>query len=138
MERDFSAMLAVLLDAEIPEEEAVTLAASCTDNAVFIDRAARIVEQLRQGATLTETIRFVDDTGEFRWRLENAAHGRGGFMEALTGWHEALEAKAYQLEQAASQTITTGLVLVNGCIVGLIAAAVFQALTAVVWNLTLW
>ena len=59
-------------------------------------------------------------------------------MKALAGWHEALEAKAYQLEQTASQTITTGLVILNGCLVGLIAVSVFQALTSVVWGFTLW
>jgi type II secretory pathway component PulF len=138
LERDFSVMLALLLDAEVPEEQAVTLAARSTDNGVFIRRGAQVVQQLHDGVTLTEAMRLIDDTGEFRWRLENAAHGRGGFMNALAGWHEALEAKAYQLEQAASQVITTGLVIVNGCAVGLIAVGMFQVLTSVVWNLALW
>ena len=65
------------------------------------------MERLREGVALTEAVQAIDDTGEFRWRLTNAAYGRGGFMAALSGWHEALDAKAYQLEQAASQVITT-------------------------------
>ena len=40
LQRDFSAMLAILLDAEVPEEQAVTLAAQSTDNSVFIRRCA--------------------------------------------------------------------------------------------------
>ena len=49
-----------------------------------------------------------------------------------------LDAKAYQSEQVASQTLTTGLIVLNGCIVALIAIGVFQALTSVVWELSLW
>jgi type II secretory pathway component PulF len=138
LERDFSAMLALLLDAEVPEQQAVALAAQSTDNGVFIRRGAQVVQRLREGVAFTEAVQMFDDTGEFRWRLTNAAHGHGGFMMALTGWHEALEAKAYQLEQTASQVITTGLVIINGCVVGLIAVGMFQALTSVVWGLALW
>jgi general secretion pathway protein F len=138
LERDFSAMLAILLDAEVPEEQAVTLAAQSTDNRIFIRCSGRVVQRLREGVPLTEAVQAFDETGEFRWRLTNAAHGRGGFMAALAGWHEALDAKAYQLEQAASQVITTSLVILNGCIVGLIAVGVFQALTSVVWEMALW
>jgi type IV pilus assembly protein PilC len=138
LERDFSAMLALLLDADVPEEQAVTLAAQSTDNKVFIDRGVRMVQQLHDGVPLTDAIQALDDTGEFRWRLANAAHGRGGFMTALSGWHDMLDAKAYQSEQVASQTITTGLIVLNGCIVALIAIGVFQALTSIVWELSLW
>jgi type II secretory pathway component PulF len=138
LQRDFSAMLAILLDAEVPEEQAVTLAAQSTDNRVFIRRGERVAQRLREGVPLTEAVQAIDDTGEFRWRLTNAAYGRSGFMAALTGWHDALDAKAYQLEQAASQVITTGLVIVNGCIVGLIAIGLFSALTSIMWEGTLW
>ena len=138
LERDFAAMLAILLDTEVPEEQAVTLAAQSTDNRVFIRRGERLAQQLREGVALTEAVQAIDDTGEFRWRLTNAAHGHSGFMAALSGWHDALDAKAYQLEQAASQVITTGLVIVNGCIVGLIAAGVFQVLTSITREAALW
>ena len=138
LERDFSAMLAILLDAEVPEEQAVTLAAQSTDNLVFIRRGEQLAQRLREGVALTEAVQVIDDTGEFRWRLTNAAHGRGGFMAALSGWHDALDAKAYQLEQATSQVITTGLVIVNGCVVGLIAIGLFQALTSIAWEAALW
>ena len=138
MERDFTALLALLLDAEVPEEQAVTLAAQGTDNVVLVRRGAQVAKRLRDGVIFLEAIRGLDDTGEFRWRLANAAHGHGGFMKALTGWHEALEAKAYQLEQTASQTITTGLVVLNGCLVGLIAVGVFQVLISIVWDVSLW
>jgi type II secretory pathway component PulF len=138
LERDFTAMLALLLDAEVPEEQAVTLAAQSTDNGVFMRRAAEVAQRLRGGTGFLEAMRGIDDAGELQWRLANAVHGHGGFMKALAGWHEALEAKAYQLEQTASQTITTGLVILNGCIVGLIAVGVFQALISIVWDVSLW
>ena len=138
MQRDFSAMLAVLLDAAVPEPEAVRLAAASTANRVFIRHAEVVVARLGGGLPLTDAVDELDDAGEFRWRLTNAVHARGGFMEALTGWHEALEAQAYQQEQAASQVITTALVIINGVVVGTICVGVFQVLTFVVTDLSLW
>jgi hypothetical protein len=76
-------------------------------------------------------VRAFDDNGEFHWRLTNAIHARGGFLEALDGWHEALDAKAFQQEETATHTLTSGLVIVNGIIVGLIATAMFGILIAV-------
>lgn len=134
----FSALLAAFLDENVPEEKAVQLAAAGTDNHVFIQLGNRIIERLQQGTLLTEAMSVLDDGGEFRWRLANAAHGHGGFRAALAGWHEALDAKAFQEEQAASQVVTTGLVILNGALVALIAISVFQVLTSIVWELSLW
>jgi type II secretory pathway component PulF len=131
LQRDFSAMLALLLDAEVPEERAVLFAAASTANRVFVRRAEKIAAQLRAGVKLTEAIQILDDTGEFRWRLENAAHFSSNFFRALKGWHESLDAKAFQLEQSAAQTITTALVLVNAFSVCLVAAAIFQCLAQI-------
>ena len=128
----------VLLDAAVPEPEAVRLAAASTANRVFIRHAEVVVARLGGGLPLTDAVDELDDAGEFRWRLTNAVHARGGFMEALTGWHEALEAQAYQQEQAASQVITTALVIINGVVVGTICVGVFQVLTFVVTDLSLW
>jgi type II secretory pathway component PulF len=134
----FSALLAGFLDEGVPEAKAVQLAAAGTDNNMFIQFGNRIVERLQQGVPLTEAMRVLDDSGEFRWRLANAAYGQAGFRTALAGWHEALDAKAFQQEQAASQFVTTGLVILNGVFVALIAISVFQALTSIVWELSLW
>jgi type II secretory pathway component PulF len=129
MQRDFSAMLALMLDAGISEEKAVRLAADGTGNSTFQRRAERVLMDLRQGIKLTEAVRWLDDAGEFRWRLTNACHTPNRFSAALTGWHEALEARAFQQEQTFSQGITTAFVLVNGIMVGLATVGVFQALT---------
>ena len=138
LQRDFSAMLAVLLDAAVPDPEAVRMAAASTANGMFIRRAQAVMQRLGAGESLTAAVAELDDAGELRWRLTNAVHGHGGFMRALTGWHEALEAQAYQQEQAASQVITTGLVIVNGVVVGVICAGVFQVLTTVVTEMSIW
>jgi type II secretory pathway component PulF len=138
LQRDFSAMLAVLLDAEVPEPEAVTLAANCTDNAVFRKRAAKVGKLLAGGTKLPEAIRAMDDSGELRWRLANALQRRGGFLRALTGWHEALDARAFQLEQTAAQVVTTSMVLLNGLIVACIVFAIFLALVQILNGATLW
>ena len=131
LQRDFSAMLALLLDAEVPEERAVLFAAASTANRVFVKRAEKIAAHLRAGVKLTEAIQTLDDTGEFRWRLENAAHFSSNFFRALKGWHESLDAKAFQLEQSAAQTITTALVLVNAFSVCFVCAAIFQCLAQI-------
>jgi len=138
VQRDFSQMLATLLDANAPEYEAVRWAAQSTDNAAFRARAERALAQLRDGVPLTAAVAALDDTGELRWRLANALQGGRGFLDALRGWHESLEARAYRAEQMAAQLVTTGLVLLNGAFVGLIAIAVFSALVEIPTRLMLW
>jgi general secretion pathway protein F len=125
LQRDFSAMLAVLLDSEVPEPEAVALAADATANGVMKRRAAKVCRLLKEGVRLPEALRVLDDTGELHWRLSNALQHRGGFLRALAGWHDALEAKAFQLEQSAAQIATSLLVLLNGAIVASIVLAIF-------------
>jgi type II secretory pathway component PulF len=138
MQRNFSAMLAVLLDGGVPESNAVRLAGDCAANEVFRRRAASVQAALAQGVRLTDAVRRLDDSGEFRWRLANAAHARGGFLRALTGWHEALDAKSFQQEQAAAHIVTSALVLANGVLVALVALAVFGALVSIIEAGVLW
>lgn len=138
MQRDFSLMLATLLDAGMPEPEAVTLAADCTANSVFQARAALIVDAIKQGRPLTNAVQELDDTGEFRWRLANATHSRGGFLTALSGWHDALNAKSFQHEQAAAHIVSTSLVLINGLFVAIVVVAVFSFLISIVNGGVLW
>src|SRR5206468_9594592 len=64
-------------------------------------RAQRVLAALEQGVKLDEAVRAFDDNGEFHWRLTNATHARGGFLAALRGWHEALDAKAFQIGRAS-------------------------------------
>jgi type II secretory pathway component PulF len=138
LQRDFSTMLAILLDSGIPEPEAVTLAADCTANNVFRRRAARAVDGLKQGLKLDRAVQSMDDSGEFGWRLTNAMHGRGGFFKALAGWHESLDAKAFQEEQAAAHVITTALVVWSGVFVGAIVISAFGVLVSFTNMAVLW
>lgn len=138
LQRDFSSLLALLLDAGVPEREAVRLAAEGVHNRIFLRRSARVQEALAQGRTLPEALGAIDDSGEFRWRMQNAKHGQAGFARALAGWHDALNAKAFQLEQAAAQLVTTLLVLLNGLIVGSLVIAIFLALIAITNEAALW
>jgi type II secretory pathway component PulF len=138
MERDFSTILAVLLDSGVNESEAVTLAGNCTSNRVMRQRAAHAVESMALGKALPEAIREMDDAGEFGWRLSNAVHGHGGFGRALAGWHDALDAKAFQQEQSAAHGITTAMVLWNGLFVGTIVVSVFMTLVSILNGAILW
>jgi type IV pilus assembly protein PilC len=128
LQRTFSAMLIVLLDGGVPEAEAVRLAGNSTANEICRHRAARIITALEQGTKLEDAIRAFDGTGEFHWRLTNAIHARGGFLKALRGWHETLDAKAFQQEEATAHIVTSGLVILNGLLVALIAIAMFGVL----------
>jgi type II secretory pathway component PulF len=138
LQRDFSAMLAVLLDAEVPEAEAVTLAAQSTANLAIIGRAQKVRALLQGGVKLPEALGALDNSHELQWRLSNALRRGSGFVRALTGWHEALDAKAFQLEQAAAQLTTTALVLINGTIVASILIAVFLILISIINHTSLW
>jgi type II secretory pathway component PulF len=116
----------------------VTLAAECTANKIFRRRAAHTVDGLKQGMKLTEAVQAMDDAGEFRWRLTNAFHAHSGFLQALAGWHEALDAKAFQREQAAAHGITTALVLWSGFFVGTVVVSVFMFLVSIINAGVLW
>ena len=131
LQRTFSAMLAVLLDGGVPEAEAVQLAGDSTANEICRRRARRVLAELQRGTKLDDAVRAFDDSGEFHWRLTNALHAHGGFLPSLRGWHEALDAKAFQLEEAAAHSITSGLVILNGLIVALIAIGMFGILIAI-------
>lgn len=132
LQRTFSAMLAVLLDGGMPEAEAIRLAGDCTANDICRKRAERILAALQQGTKLDDAIRVFDDSGEYHWRLTNATHARGGFLNALQGWHASLEAKAFQQEETAAHATMSGIVILNGLVVALIATALFGVLIAIV------
>jgi len=138
IQRDFATMLALLLDAGVPEQRALLLAAESSNNSLFIRRATIAAEAMSAGTKMTDAVRALDDSGEFQWRLANAAHGPGGFVAALRGWFEALDAKAFQQEQAAAQTLTTALVLWNGLMIGAFVIGMFAVLTNIVEEASLW
>ena len=138
LQRDFSSVLAMLLDAGLPEARALDLAGESTANAVMRGRAVGAVTDLERGAGLPSALRRLDASGQFRWRLENAMQGPARFRAALDGWHEVLSARAWQLEQTAAQLATTGLVLVNGLFVGVLALGVFGMLLSMIEGGFLW
>jgi len=138
LQRDFSSMLAMLLDAEVPEAEAISLAAESTGNVLITGRAVKVRRLLAEGVKLPEAIRLMDDSKELQWRLTNALRRGGGFLQALAGWHEALDARAFQLKQTAAQITTTVLVLLNGAIVASVVIAIFLVFIKLTNEAVLW
>jgi type II secretory pathway component PulF len=138
LRRDFAAMLAMLLDAGVPEAMSIKLAAAATANEVFLRQAEQAERDLQSGLNLPAALRRFDREAEFSWRLANAAHAPNGFTAALSGWMESLDAKAFQQEQTFSQIVSTGLVLVNGLLVGLVVFGVFHILISVTNEAILW
>ena len=106
------------------------MAGDCTANEICRRRSLRVIAAIEKGIKLDEAVRAFDDSGEFHWRLTNATHARGGFLKALRGWHEALDAKAFQQEEATAHVVTSGLVILNALLVALIATAMFGILLA--------
>jgi type II secretory pathway component PulF len=138
LRRDFAAMLAMLLDAGVPEATSIQLAAAATANHVFLQHAELAVRDLQSGWNLPTALRRFDREAEFSWRLANAAHGPDGFAAALSGWMESLDAKAFQEEQTFSQIVSTGLVLANGLLVALVVLGVFRILISITNEVALW
>lgn len=138
MKRDFSAMLGLLLDAQVPESRAVELAARSTGNEIFLRRAHRAVRQLQGGTPLPEALAPLDDTGEFQWRLSNAIRSGHNFFNALRGWFEWLDAKAAQQEQSAAHLLGVGLVMFNGVMVAMFVVFVFRGITSIIEAGVLW
>jgi type II secretory pathway component PulF len=136
--RDYSGILAVLLDAGVAESEAVVLAGESTANSVVLARARKVQSLLRGGTNLPDALRVMDASGEFQWRAANGLRYGRGFLAALAGWHDALDAKAFQLEQAAAQITTTVLVLINGAVVAAIVIGLFLALVSLLNQASLW
>lgn len=136
--RDFTAVLGILLDAGLAEERAVELAARASANRLFQCRAEAVIARLREGVALPEALRKLERDREFQWRWRNALRSGKGFFDALRGWHETLEARAFQQEQAAAHVITTGIVVLNGALVGVIAVAVFMVLLSILEGAVLW
>lgn len=136
--RDFATLLGVALDSGLPEPRAVMLAADGAANEVLRARAVSVLKDLQEGFKLPQALRRVDTSRELEWRLENAAHGRTGFAASLAGWEESLDARAFHQEQVAAQLLTTGLVLLNGVMVALLTAGVFQMLIRLISSAALW
>lgn len=136
--RDFSLTLSLLLDAGFPEEQAVLHAGAATGNERFRRVAERAATELRKGARLPEALERIDAGPELRWRWQTAVQAHASFASALAGWHESLNAQAVKSEQAASNLVTTALVVLNGLLVGLVVIGIFQFITVIIEEASLW
>lgn len=138
LQRDFTTMLALLLDSGISEYDALDIAAQSTANRSWIKRAEKVRARLAAGLSLPEAVKLLDASSELHWRLTNALHRGRDFLQSLNGWHVFLDAKAFQLEQSAAQVFTTVLVLFNGLIVGSIVIGMFLPLVDLINHASLW
>ena len=128
LQRDYSHMLALLLDSGVPEEKAVELAAQGTSSRVFKERARKVIAGLQSGLGLTEAIKLMDDSREFQWRLTNALQTEGKFVDALSGWHQSLSAQADRQCQTFATLLETTLLLFLGVIGGSVVGGMFLPL----------
>lgn len=138
MRRDVAAALAVLLDAGIPEAVAVREAAMVTGSRWFQNRAMEAAEAMAKGVPLIRAVTRLDDAGELGWRLTNARHGRTGFLAALRGWIDGLDARAHSQELTAAQVFVTAGLLLQGLAVGLVVTGMFGALVQITEGAVNW
>lgn len=137
--RDFSVMLAALLDAGANEEAALRQAATWTDSTGPLRAGAEAaVAELRVGVWLPEALRHLDGDEELHWRTTLAVTRAGGFGEALRGWQESLEARAQQQEAMAGGAVLLWGELANGLLVALLAGTVFGVLVVMADMTWLW
>lgn len=137
--RDFSVMLAALLDAGANEEAALRQAAAWTESTGPLRAGAEAaVADLRAGVWLPEALRHLDGDEELHWRTTLAVTRAGGFGEALRGWQESLEARAQQQEAIAGGAVLLWGELANGLLVMLMAFVVFGVLVVMVDMNWLW
>jgi hypothetical protein len=87
---------------------------------------------------LPEALKEIEKSEEFQWRWTNALRAGKDFFAALRGWHETLETRAFQQEQAAAHAITSSIVLINGVLVATIASAVFLIFINLIDEASLW
>jgi len=138
LQRDYSRVLALLLDSGVPEEKAVQLAAQGTSNRVLKKRAVIVIAGLQSGWGLTEAIKLMDDSREFQWRLTNALQTEGNFVDALSGWHQSLSARADRQHQTFSVLMETTALLLLGMVVGSIMVGMFLPLIRLMEKLIAW
>ena len=128
LQRDYSYVLALLLDSGIPEAKAVELAAEGTANGVIKQRARKAIAAVRSGAGMAKAVQLMDDSKEFQWRLTNALQTEFNFVDTLRGWHESLSARADRQQQTYATLMETSLLLFLGLIVGSIMIGMFLPL----------
>lgn len=142
VKQNFAVSLATLLDAGIPEQEALILAAESTGNSVMMRLAEKGVVMMSQGVTLTEVLTALfDSKGELAWRFANsytAIGNRPRFVQAVTGWGNWLNARAFRQEQLVAHLLSTMIIILSGIMVGIIAIAMFMPLIMIVKNMAMW
>ena len=136
LQRDYSRVLVLLLDSGVPEEKAIELAAQSTSNRTIKKRARKVIASLQSGMGLTEAIKLMDDSREFRWRLTNALQTDGKFVDSLNGWHQSLSARADRQHRSFASLIEATMILLLGLIIGSIMIGMFLPLIKLMDKLT--
>ncbi len=136
LQRDYSRVLALLLDSGVPEEKAIELAAQSTSNRTIKKRARKVIASLQSGMGLTEAIKLMDDSREFQWRLTNALQTDGKFVDSLSGWHQSLSARADRQHRSFASLIEATMILLLGLIIGSIMIGMFLPLIKLMDKMT--
>ncbi len=135
-QRDFSYLLAMLLDAGVPEPKALRLAAAGSGNGAYRMRAERAVDLLSTGVPLPDVLRdFVRDR-EFGWRWNHVLHTEGAFLPAIQGWLDYLDARAFRVEQAFNHILSTLIYASWAALIGLFVCGIVRGLMEITIRLT--
>lgn len=136
IQQNFAVSLATLLDYQVPEQEALLMAAESTGNYVMTRFAKEGVAMMQQGTGLIKVLSAeFDKSGELAWRFKNsfmAQKQKPNFVQAVAGWGSWLNACAFRQEQMAAHAISTLLILISALFIGLVAVGMFLPLIQIV------
>lgn len=131
LKRDFSAMLALLLDAGVPEEQAVRRAAEATGNPVIAGMGGRMAADLRSGTALPKAILKRGLDRSFSWTLVNCLRSGRDFFAALRSANDAMSLRAERLEQQAAGATVAFVTLLNGAVIALCVIGLFHVFISI-------
>jgi len=136
--RRFGLALTRLLDAAVPEEQALRLAGDFADDCSHQAGVDRAITRLRDGERLTEAIREIAPDPDLCFRLEATSLSGGGFRSAIAGWEEAQQARARFREAAAMDLVYTFFLAYNAACIGITGVAFFASEIKRINTLVAW
>lgn len=120
-----------LMEAGVPEQEALEVAAASSGNACMDGITARAAARVAEGQKLSDALRAADARGElppeFAWYVE-VGEASGRLPEALLSASEAAAERSRSALSSSVSLIVPASVVAGALVVGTLGYAVFEAL----------
>ncbi len=134
-EKDFAMNLCALLDAGIPESEAVDLACQSVSRPHWNQKRREAQSLMAGGSALPEVLDSVLEDPSLKWRFRNLLHSvsprNPGLHGRLLPWAEMVSRKAAAAASMALDILLMGFIFLYGFIIAAMAFAIFDMLSAI-------